>query len=105
MLTSNDILAELHYIIDEKFKRTDRSKMVNPILLKNQLTLWFISQHFINENPEVIAILLKELVKEGRVVTNLDEVSPIDAYFIPKTELIDEESFKIYSNINKKLLK
>ena len=102
---SQSILKELHNIIDRKFNRTDRSKKVSPVLLKNKMTLWSLAEEFINESPEKLSESLRELTERGSVVSNIDEdgIYPFDAYFIPKTELINEDHFAIFSSVVKSL--
>ncbi len=99
--TLNEILKELHKIIDRKFNRTDRSKKVNPLLLEAKMTLWCLAEEFKHKDPSELVELLKELVVRGSVVTNIEEegVYPFDAYFIPKTELLDKDQFKIYAHV------
>ncbi|GEM_PF-5858231 len=88
-VSANDMLNRLHQMIDVKFSRKKRSEKVCNIRVKCALTLFAISNEFLIYDPEQIMIILKQLVKEGRVVTNIDEqnVNPFDAYFIPKSEL------------------
>lgn len=101
-----NMLATLHSLIDKKFNRKDSSKMVSPILLKSQLTLWSIASELIDYKPQEISMELKKLVNNGSVVTNLDNEKTFifDAYFIPKTELIDEKEYEIYLKVKSKIL-
>lgn len=100
-----NLLSTLHSLIDKKFNRKDRSKMVAPDLLKSKLTLWGIATELIDYKPEEISQELKKLVNDGSVVTNLDREATFvfDAYFIPKTELLDEEEYKIYLKVKSKI--
>ena len=102
---ATEVLKKLHQIIDKKFKRSDRSKKVNPVLLKAKMTLFTLADEFSDKDPGELQKLLKELVDKGSIVTNLNNegVYPFDAYFIPKTELIDEELFKIYLHVKSQL--
>ena len=96
-----NILKTLHLIIDKKFKRTNRTKKVNPILLEQEMTLWTLADEFKDIKPSELSLLLKELVAGDSVVTNLgdDGIYPFDAYFIPKTEMINKENFIIYNYV------
>jgi hypothetical protein len=98
---AREVLKKLHQIIDSKFKRTDRAKKVNPNLLETKMTLWSLVEEFKDTKPEDLSVLLRELVDRDSVVTNLNEegVYPFDAYFIPKTELIDKKQFQIYAHV------
>lgn len=100
-----NLLSTLHSLIDKKFNRKDRSKMIALNLLKTQLTLWSIATELNDYKPQEIAMELKKLVKDGSVVTNLDKETtfPFDAYFIPKTELLNEEEFNIYLKVKSKI--
>lgn len=101
-----NMLTTLHSLIDKKFNRKDRSKMISPILLKSQMTLWSIASELIDYKPQEISMELKKLVNDGSVLTNLDNEKTFvfDAYFIPKTELLDEEEFKIYMKVKSKIM-
>ena len=94
----NEILSRLHQIIDKKFNRIDRNKKVNPVLLENGMTLFSLIDEFPDKTPEEMAVFLKTLVARKSVVTNMgnEDIFPFDAYFIPSTEIIDKEYFKIY---------
>lgn len=99
-ITDTEVMKRLHQMIDVKFNRTDRMKKINPFLLEAKMTLWSITGEFVDEDPVYIGTLLRQLVQRGSIVTNLAEgVYPLDAYFIPKVELIDKEDFKIYARI------
>lgn len=89
MTRSDNVLSRLHKMIDAKFGRQKRDTKVDSIRLKHSLTLFAISKEFIKEDPETIVTVLKQLVRQGRVITNIEQenVNPFDAYFIPKTEL------------------
>lgn len=91
--SADDMLQALHIMIDNKFGRTKRGKYVNPYILKAKMTLWSIAEEFINYDPELICKLLKELIERGSIESNLDneKIYPFDAYFIPKSELMDEK--------------
>lgn len=106
-MEKHDVLSRLHDVIDRKFDRKDRSKFVEPVLLKLKMTLWSLSEEFGDCEPELVSQLLKELVKEGRVVSNVDQegVHGFDVYFIPSTELLNEEMVNTYHHIKKKLRK
>ncbi|MCS4164438.1 hypothetical protein [Sphingobacterium sp. BIGb0116] len=88
-VSANEVLSRLHQMIDVKLSRKKRSEKVCSIRVKYALTLFAISNEFLTYDPEQIMIILKQLVKEGRIVTNIDEqnVNPFDAYFIPKSEI------------------
>lgn len=105
-MENNHILRKLHEIIDIEFKRTDRGKYVNPYLLKSKITLFCLSKYFINENPKELVNKIKELIKRGSVISNIndDGVNPFDAYFVPKSELLDEMEFDTYCKIKKQIL-
>lgn len=105
-MENNNLLRKLHEIIDIEFKRTDRSKYVNPYLLKSKITLFCLSKYFIDENPTELVFRLKELIKRGSVISNINDngVNPFDAYVIPKQELLDETEFDTYTKIKKQLL-
>lgn len=105
-ISAGHILQSLHEMIDKKFNREDRSKFVSPNALKNTLTLWYITNEFIDYEPKLVSRLLKELVSNGSVITNLDidNVFPFDAYFIPKTELIDDKDYNNYIDIKRKII-
>lgn len=105
-ISANDVLRTLHQMIDNKFGRTERGKYVNPHLLKTKMTLWSIAGEFANYEPELICKLLKELIERGSLISNMDEekINPFDAYFIPKSELIDEEEYNIYAKVKRKVI-
>lgn len=104
--TEEDLLKQLHLMIDKKFNRINRDKYVNPFILKAKLTLFSISKEFIDYDPKFIVKLLKILVKRGSVITNIDEpnINPFDAYFIPSTELADESEYIAYSKGKNKFI-
>jgi hypothetical protein len=106
-ILANEVLKKLHEMIDTKFNREKRGKYVNPYLLKTKMTLWSISGEYIDKDPAEIAVLLKRLIQRGSVISNIDQsgVFPLDAYFIPTTELMDEKEFDIYARINREILK
>lgn len=99
--SADDILQALHVYIDKKFGRKERGKYINPYILKEKMTLWSISEEFVNYEPETICKLLKELIERGSIESNLDSENsyPFDAYFIPKTELIDEALYDTYISV------
>ncbi len=101
MSKENDILQRLHKVIDEKFHRTDRTKRVDPFALKRTLTMWTLAKEFGDVEPSEMVGIFHELVTRDSVETNIfdDSVNPLDAYFIPKTELMSEEDFKIYMRV------
>ncbi len=103
-LTTDDVLKALHAMIDKKFGRVKRGKFVSPHLLKSKMTLWSISGEFMDYEPELIAPLLKDLVKQGVVESNIESTYPLDAYFIPKSELMDEKLYDTYAYVKKKVL-
>lgn len=104
--SAEDILQALHIMIDKKFGRTKRGKYVNPHILKAKMTLWNIAGEFINYEPELICKLLKELIERGSIESNLnnENIYPFDAYFIPKTELIDEKLYDTYTHVKRRVL-
>ncbi len=105
MSKENDILQRLHKVIDEKFKRTNRTKRIDPFALKMTLTMWTLSEEFEDIEPSEMVGILQELVTRDSVETNIfdDGVNPFDAYFIPKTELMSEEDFKTYMRVKGEL--
>ena len=104
--SADDMLDALHVMIDRKFRRTKRDKYVNPHILKATITLWSIGGEFINYEPKIICKLLKELVARGSVESNLgnENIYPFDAYFIPKTELMNEKSYDTYAYVKGRIL-
>ncbi len=105
MSKENDILQRLHKVIDEKFNRTDRTKRVDPFLLKKKVTMWALAKEFEDIEPTEMVGILQDLVIRDSVETNIfdDDVNPFDAYFIPKTELMSEEDFKTYMRVKGEL--
>lgn len=93
-LTAEELLIALHEIIDKVFKRKDRTRFVNKTLLMSKMTLWRISIEFQDCDPSVVCTLLKELIELGCVITNMNEadVTPFDAYFIPRTEFYPDRA-------------
>lgn len=109
-MPKNDILAELHKFIDIKFSRKDRSKVIDPNMLKIKLTMYSLVEYFGNLgiSPEYLAREFRLLALNESIVTNIDDfgIHPFDAYFVPKTELkISDENMIIYNEINKILHK
>jgi len=104
--SADDILKALHIMIDKKLGRTERGKYVNPYILKAKMTLWSIAGEFIDYEPELICKLLKELIERGSIESNLgdENIYPFDAYFIPKTELMDEKLYDTYAYVKRKVL-
>ena len=105
-LTSDRLLVKLHEMIDIKFNRKNRSKLIAPPELKARMSLVAITREFFEEySPDLIAVLMMKLIANGSVVSNIGEegIYPTDAYFIPKTEMMDEEAYRIYSSVKNRI--
>lgn len=89
IMTKPEILEVLHSLIDKKFKRKNRSELIERSRLQQQITLYAISAEFLSVEAFTVSALLQEMVAEKLVVTNLgnENVHPFDAYFLPVSEL------------------
>lgn len=93
-MTKPELLEILHSLIDKKFKRKNRSELIERHRLEQQITLWSICDEIIDSNPAEICLLFKQMIAEKSVVTNMSDdfsVYPFDAYFLPASE-INEKS-------------
>jgi len=103
---ADKLLEMLREFIDAKWKRKKRGKFVCLDELRSQMTLYALSGYLSEHDPAVIVRLLKELIAAGFVTTNMDEdgVYPMDAYFVPTAELVNEKNYRIYRHYKKIML-
>lgn len=87
-MKKRQVLQRLEILQRIKQKSCERKGSEDFKILRYKMSLCAIADALCEADPREIAIIMKELVSEGTIETNIEEfdINPIDAYFICKNK-------------------